>query len=171
MTTDAITLYKLIVLYILEKVNFPMTNAQICDLMLDKEYTSYFTVQQVLAEMTEAHLIQDEKRGHVTQYTITPVGEQTGDLFKQDISAEIRMEIDAYLKDHAYELRNTISQLATYDRNEWKEYTVVCRSREKGHDILNVSFTVPTEEAARAVCQHWEEKSAEVYKSLLEILV
>lgn len=37
---SSLTLYKLIILYMLTKVNFPMTNAQISDFILGEEYTS-----------------------------------------------------------------------------------------------------------------------------------
>lgn len=48
MNTEATTLYKLMVLYMLSKVNFPLSNSQIADFMLDKQYTTYFTLQEVL---------------------------------------------------------------------------------------------------------------------------
>ena len=51
---DPITLYKLIVLYMLKKIDFSMTNAQISNFILDQGYTTYFTLQSVLAELTEA---------------------------------------------------------------------------------------------------------------------
>ena len=48
---EAQTLYKLIVLTMLDRVDFPLTNAQISDFILTKEYTNYFTLQQVLSEL------------------------------------------------------------------------------------------------------------------------
>ena len=43
---EASTQYKLIVLYMLDQVDFPLTNTQISNFMLNKDYTTYFTVQQ-----------------------------------------------------------------------------------------------------------------------------
>jgi hypothetical protein len=168
---EAFTLYKLIILYALDKVRMPMTNAQICDLMLDKEYTTYFRVQEVLSEMGDAHLIHPEKIRNITQYTITPEGESTVDFFSHQISNEIRGEIDSYLKDHAIEMRNTISHPADYDRNPYQEYTVNCRMLEKGQEIFAVSFSVPTEEAAKRACENWETKHEEIYGDLLSKLL
>ena len=51
MSTDATTLYKLMVLYMLDKVNFPLSNSQIADFMLDRQYTNYFTLQEVLSSL------------------------------------------------------------------------------------------------------------------------
>ena len=50
MTQDPLTLYKLIVLYMLNRVDFPLTKAQITDFILEKEYTTYMNLQSVLAQ-------------------------------------------------------------------------------------------------------------------------
>ena len=41
---EPLTLYKLIILYMLKKVDFPLTNAQISEFVLDQEYTTYLSV-------------------------------------------------------------------------------------------------------------------------------
>ena len=50
MMTEALTLYKLMILYMLERVDFPLTNSQISEFILDKGYTNYFAVQQAVNE-------------------------------------------------------------------------------------------------------------------------
>ena len=51
------TLYKIIILYMLEKVNFPLSNNQITNFFLDHGYTSYFHVQQTLNDLLESRLV------------------------------------------------------------------------------------------------------------------
>ena len=48
--SDPLSLYKLIVLKLLSQIDAPLTNSQISEFILNNEYTSYFTVQQVLSE-------------------------------------------------------------------------------------------------------------------------
>lgn len=55
------TLYKLIVLYMLNRVTFPLSNAQLSEFILDREYTDYFTLQQALFELTDSSLIRPRK--------------------------------------------------------------------------------------------------------------
>ena len=45
MSQDTLMLYKLMVLYMLNKVDFPLTNSQISEFILDKGYTNYFSLQ------------------------------------------------------------------------------------------------------------------------------
>ena len=61
------TLYKLMALYMLNKVNFPLTNSQLTQFFLDKEYTTYFTLQQVLSELCESNLIKSRQVGTSTR--------------------------------------------------------------------------------------------------------
>ena len=60
MLSDPMTLYKLMNLYMLKQVNFPLTNAQLTDFFLQHEYASYFTLQQALNELQESGLIRTE---------------------------------------------------------------------------------------------------------------
>ena len=71
MLSDPITLYKLMILYMLDHVNFPLTNSQLTDFFLDHEYTTYFTLQQALNELKEAGLIRMESTHNSSRYEIT----------------------------------------------------------------------------------------------------
>ena len=53
MALEAETLYKLIIMHMLNKVEFPLTNSQISQFFLENEYTNYFTVQKSLSELIE----------------------------------------------------------------------------------------------------------------------
>lgn len=55
--SDPLTLYKLIVLYMLNRVSFPLTAAQISDFILTREYTNFLTLQQVIRELTDTGLV------------------------------------------------------------------------------------------------------------------
>ena len=58
MTLEPLALYKLIILYMLDKVNFPLTSAQISEFILEKEYTTFLTLQQAISELSEDALIR-----------------------------------------------------------------------------------------------------------------
>ena len=43
MQPEALMLYKLMILYILDKVEFPLTQTQLTNFLLEKEYTTYLS--------------------------------------------------------------------------------------------------------------------------------
>ena len=53
MPREAATLYKLMLLYLLNKVDFEMTNTQLTEFILEKKYTNYFQIQTALSELVE----------------------------------------------------------------------------------------------------------------------
>ena len=58
--TTAFKLYKLIILYMLSRIDFPLTNSQISEFVLEQGYTNYFKLHQILGELVEDRLIRKE---------------------------------------------------------------------------------------------------------------
>ena len=54
----------------LDRVDFPLSNSQISDFMLNKEYTTYFKLQQALSELIDAGFIQEEPIRNRTLYNL-----------------------------------------------------------------------------------------------------
>ena len=81
MLAEPMTLYKLMNLYMLHQVNFPLTNAQLSNFFLDREYTTYFTLQQALNELLDAGLVKKETMRNSSRYEITKEGEETLEFF------------------------------------------------------------------------------------------
>ena len=67
MLAEPMTLYKLMNLYMLHQVNFPLTNAQLTDFFLQHEYASYFTLQQALGELKDSGCRSGKKRDDAEQ--------------------------------------------------------------------------------------------------------
>ena len=108
--SEPFTLYKLIILYLLSKVNFSLSNSQITDFILEKEYTDYLTLQQALAELIDVKLIHVEASAKNSLYQITPEGEETLGYFENRISDQIKEDIVNYIKQIADEYKDAKPQ-------------------------------------------------------------
>lgn len=168
---DTFTLYKLIILYLLDRVSFPMSNAQLSEFILDKEYTDYFTIQSALSELDETGFLKVKTIRNTSLYQITEEGRKTLSYFINRISPAIREEIDSFLNEHSYELRNEVSTPADYYRTDSGEYAARCRVLEKDSVLIDLTLTVPVKEQAEAICSHWREKSQSLYASIMKELL
>ena len=168
--SDPLTLYKLIVLYMLNRVSFPLTAAQISDFILTREYTNLLTLQQVIRELTDTGLVDARTVRNRTQLLLTKDGKQTLDFFSQQISASIRQEIDEYLKENEMELRNEVSILADYYKSTSGEYEAHLKAKEGNVTLVDLIISVPVEETAAAICDNWQKKNQEIYQYLIEQL-
>ncbi len=169
--SESFTLYKLIVLYMLDKLDFPLTNGQISEFILDKGYTTYFTLQQALSEMVEANLIREETTHNRTLYHLTSEGEETIQFFGNNISAAIRSEIDAFLVEKRYELRNEVSVKSDYYQNNSLDFSVRCQIIEGGSPLIDLTITVPNEEEAVHVANNWTRRHQEIYAQIMQNLL
>ena len=168
--SEPLTLYKLIVLYMLNRVSFPLTAAQISDFILTREYTNFLTLQQVIRELTDTGLVDARTVRNRTQLLLTKDGKQTLDFFSQQISASIRQEIDEYLKENEMELRNEVSILADYYKSTSGEYEAHLKAKEGNVTLVDLIISVPVEETAAAICDNWQKKNQEIYQYLIEQL-
>lgn len=169
--TETFTLYKLIILYMLDKVDFPLTTAQISEFILDKGYTTYFKLQGTLSEMMESNLIVAETTHNRTLYHLTENGEETIHFFKNKISPAIQKDIDDFLKEKEYDLKEEASVKTEYYLNTNHEYEVRCRIVENGFSLIDLKLTVPTETEAETIANNWTRQNQEIYALLLSKLL
>lgn len=169
--SESFTLYKLIVLYMLDKLDFPLTNGQISEFILDKGYTSYFTLQQAISEMVEAGFLREETTHNRTLYHLTKEGAETIHFFRNNISSAIQDDINSFLYEKSYELKNEVSVKADYYQTKSLEYAVRCQILENGVPLIDMTVTAPTIEAATTIANNWNQKNQEVYAQIMTSLL
>ena len=171
MALESVTLYKLIILYMLNKVKFPLTNAQLSRFFLDNDYTDYFTLQKVLSELTESHLISIETIRYTSYNHITSDGGETLGFFVNRIPGAIMDDMDSFLMKNKYELRNEVGTIADYYKSTNQDYIVHCQVKEGKSTLIELNVSVPTKEDASAMCSKWKDSSQEIYAFVMKSLM
>ena len=170
MLQDPLTLYKLIVLYMLDRVTFPLTTAQISDFILGKEYTNFLTLQQVFSELTDTGLIEARSANNRTHLTITSEGTETLHFFENRISLAIKSEIHAYFQEKEYILREDVSVVSDYYKSTTGEYEAHLIAKERDVNLIDLTLSVPSKELAESICNNWMTKNQDIYQYLIEQL-
>ena len=171
MLNEPMTLYKLMNLYMLKQVNFPLTNAQLTNFFTEHEYTTYFTLQEALNELEDAGLIHKEPSHNSTRYEITREGEETLNFFGKNISPAIVNDMDQYLKENKFRLREEVGTSADYYKATGQDYIVHCEVREGKTVLIRLDLALPDKEQAEAMCSNWKEKSQEIYSFAMKTLL
>ena len=171
MSTDATTLYKLMVLYMLNKVNFPLSNSQIAEFMLDRQYTNYFTLQEVLNSLANDGFVQILTYRSSTQYKLTREGIDTISFFDSKISPAIREDIDKYLKENKYDLKCEVGTTSDYYKSTSGDYIVHCQVKEGNTNLIELNIAVPLEQQADAMCAKWKDASQDIYDFVIHKLM
>ena len=155
----------------LDKVDFPLTNSQISEFILGKGYTTYFKLQQALSELAEAELLREENSHNRTLYHLTEDGAESIHYFKNKISAPIQDDIDNFLREKQYDLKNEVAVKADYYRNTAREYSVRCQVLEGQDPLIDLTLSVPSENEAKSIANNWQRKNQEIYAWLMAQLL
>ena len=170
MHSESLMLYKLIILYILDRMDFPITNTELTRFILEKEYCDYITINQILEELIEDQFVEMEHSHNSYLYRITPSGKETLSFFYTRISVAIRDEIDTYLSEKEYQLREMISNTADYYEAKKNEFVVELRVVERDSELVHINLLVTSAAEADLICSRWKECSADIYGYLISTL-
>lgn len=171
MEQEQLTLYKLMILYLIEKVDFPLSNSQISEFILDKGYTNYFAVQRAFHELEEENMLRVKQIRNMSHYALSDEGSEAIEMFEYQIPNSIKEDIAQFLKEKEYELRKEANVTADFYPSKGDEYTVNLKIREKESPLLEINLNVVSRDQAVYICDHWEKKHSDVYSMLIEKLL
>ncbi len=172
--SDSLTTYKLIILKMLDQATVPLTGSQISDLILVHEYTDYFTLQQILADLEETGLVERQEhntRPGSTLYRITDTGKSSLAYFANRIPDTALEDINTFLKEREIEIRETFSNVTDCFPVGDGSWFARCQVREPDSTLIELTLSVPSEDEAQAICHHWRSKSQELYAYIMKELL
>lgn len=126
MLSEPKTLYKLMILYMLKQVKFPLINSNISDFFVSKEYATYFVVQEALSELLESNLISVENINNTSRYEMTKEGKEALSFFENQITPPIITDINEFIQTNKFRMRNEVATTAEYYKLPGNDLIVHC---------------------------------------------
>ena len=166
MDAEKLTQVKLIILYMLARVDFLMTASQISDFVLGKDYADFYVLTQAQGELIDNGLISQAPHSHnATELSITTEGRDTIKFFGSRLPDFIKNDIENYFSDKAFELRNELAVKGDYVQNSATgEYETRLIIKDRDVTTLDMTLSVPTEEIAEHIVDVWKEKATGVFQ-------
>lgn len=164
------TINKLIILYLLSQVKMSLSLSQITQIILERGYTNYFSLQQYLNELENSTFIITSKQNNTSYFEITDKGIQTLDFFASRIPDFVRKELDQFIENNWRKLRSELDIHAEYTPNKSNEYVVNCTVTENDSTLINLSISVGSKKQAIELCTKWQNNASVLYSEILQLL-
>ncbi len=161
---------KLLLLYILDSIDMPVTNSHITQIVLENNLINYFALQQYLSELASSGFISDSIEGSKHSLKITKSGKETLEFFQGRISQSKRDTVDSYLEINLPEIRNELEITAEYEPTKDNSFMVSLRLAGKKGPLIDIKVPARTNAEAKSMCSQWKENSRELYYSITELL-
>ena len=170
MQQETFTLYKLIVLYMLDQISVPLSKSTINTFILDKGYTNFLTLQQAIGELIDNQLILQKTEANKVMLSLTSEGKDTLSYFQNRISDVIKSEVHEFMIENNKKLKNDYSITSNYYKSVSGEYEAQLVAKEKEVVLVDLKISVPTKEIAEDVCLNWQKRNEEIYQMLMQKL-
>ncbi|MGN1300160.1 MAG: DUF4364 family protein [Clostridia bacterium] len=161
---------KVLILYVLEKANKPLTNDVLYKIVLAAVDMNYFYFQQFMLDLINVGYIFSFQKEEQTLYQITDSGKTTLDLTLDLLPGIIKLKADTNLKPILDSSEEEQSIVAEYTPLSENHYTIVCKVVENNETVFEVKTFAGSREQAKEIVDNWENNADSIYPKILDIL-
>lgn len=163
---------KLLLLYIIKSIKYPISNTQLTDIVLENSFINYFMLQQYVSELISSEFLEYETQDNSKEILVlTNRGDKVLSFFKDRISPNKLKLIDEYIRKHVEKIKKELSISADYTVGEDSSFIVNLKAIENNTIIIDLNVSVPSKTEAKAICSKWENNSSDIYNKIIHALI
>ena len=173
------TIEKLKLLFVLEKMEIPLTETNIIDILMDitrddEEKFSYLYLKEHMYQLLDVKFICENKvESEETRYSITFDGRNCLSHFYFRIPKEIRERITNYAQENRMKYKRSQEYVSEYQKNDDGSYTVTLKIKEPilTNTLLQIKLKTPNRASAVEATKRWRDKAPAVYENIYDTLL
>ncbi len=167
------TLGKLKLLFILEKMEIPLTENSIIDITTGNKWLNYMDCIDILSQLMQMNFvykIENETNTDDLRYAITYGGRECLSHFYQRIPQSLREDITHFAKENRMNFKRSQEYISEYTKNVDGSYKVTLKIKEPlvNMTLLEVSIKAPNKSTAISACNKWNEKAPNIFEFLYD---
>ncbi len=162
---------KLILLYIINNIEAPVSNLLITKIILENKLMNYIFLQQYLDELCDGKFLEKLDVDDKKAYKISAAGKQGLDYFISLIPAGTKSRIDEALSDYKKRIINETSIIADFVAVNENEYITNLKICEGSFTYIDLKLTVGSRNDARKICNNWSVNSEKLYKKIMSEII
>ena len=167
-STTKLAKNKLTIMHLLQKMGIALSNSEICQFLLEKDYMDYFSIQQYLSELETAGWLEKTQDQNNTRYMLTDDGEEVMNYFTNRISEEVKNEINTYVRENSKRIRTEYAITANYYPELNGDFLVKCGlCDDSGATLMEISVSVVSKDQAQSICHNWRKNVKQYYRDFL----
>ena len=158
------------ILYLINSVNFPLSNSQIANFFTNYNYTDYMSFQILIEDLVNSEMIKSKQSINSVLYTITDLGKRAISCMVNDISKASINDMQEFIETNKLKLMSESSSIANITK--FKDgYNVDLELIEKQNPALQINLFIKDEEMGKILCENWKSKSTKIFDFILNELL
>lgn len=160
---------RVLILYILNKLNRDITNDNLLNLILSVREINYFYFKQFISDLEENNYVVEYEKNGETVYEITPKGRDTLQLTDDLLPGIIKLKVDNIFREKLREIENESSVVAEFIPNSETDFIVKCSIVEHNTIVFQVQISASSREQAKLICDNWKQNSNTFYPNIINM--
>ena len=169
--SEELASHKLLILYILDKINMDLTNSQMTQVVLETDIMNYFSFQQILSQLMDSKFIKPYKDSGREYYCLTQKGLESLEYFLNRIPESYAQKIDEYIKNNKESLLADTQVKSSFVKQSENEFIVNLRVIENQSNLIDLNLNVSSEKQARQICNNWNNNASNMYAEVINLLI
>lgn len=169
------TIQKLKLLFVLEKMEIPLTENNIIDICTSSNnWFTYLDLKEAMFELLDVKFICENKiENEETRYTITFDGRNCLSHFYFRIPKDMREKITAYSQDNRMNFKRSQEYVSEYFKNPDGSYSVILKIKEPilTNTLLQLKLKAPNRTSAVEATKRWTDKAPAIYEHIYDNLL
>ena len=161
---------KLLILYILQKVNHPVSYKELLELVISISDMNYFDFQQFLQDLLDDRFILKYIQNDDEIIELTDEGKNALELTIDMLPGIIKLKVDSSFKEQYNKIKDEFSVYARYTPITETNFTVTCKIIENSQTIFNIETFADSRDQAKQIVNNWNKNAETIYPEILKIL-
>lgn len=162
---------KILILYILQKVKYPVSYKELLELVISISDMNYFDFQQFLQELLEDKFIIKYIQNDDEIIELTEEGKNALELTIDMLPGIIKLKVDSRFKEEYNKIKDEFSVYARYTPITETNFTVNCKIIENSKTIFNLETYADSKEQAKQIVNNWNKNAEKIYPEILKIIM
>lgn len=159
---------KVLVLFVAQRANYPLTTQEIYELCYQDECLSYFDVCTAVPEMVASgHL----KELDGERYEITEKGRETAALTEDSIAYTVRQRAENAVTRFNRQIRRSSFVKTQVISRESGDFSVILSLDDETSNLMTLELMAPDQRQAVRLSQLFEKKAEDVYNLTMTALL
>lgn len=161
---------KLLLLYIVDKINLPISNIQLTEIVLENKLINYFTLQEYINDLISSNLLININQNNKDRLSITEKGKEVLSLFRNRLSNEEIDKLNSYINGKMNVIKKEATISADYTIENSNSFVVTLSASEDNIPLMEVKLTVASNKQARELCSKWKSNPSDLYTKIIKVL-
>ena len=159
---------KVLILFVMARVNYPVTSSEVYELCYQDDCLSYFDVCTAIPEMVKSgHLEEAEEQ----KYIITQKGRADGSLTEDSIAFTVKQRAENAVAKYNRQIRRSSFVKTQVIPRESGDFSVIMALDDEVGNLMTLELVAPDQRQAVRLSKLFEKKAEMVYNlTMAELL-